>query len=323
MNKKISIGIIVIILVLCLIIFAIYYNKIKANNISNDENTIINNEETNKENEIYITNGKITNEKLIDEFIENIEQRQDTELIINEDENKIILEYFIGDNDKKYNEYYENNPQSDDSFSIDQETVDTLNLSDEEVASEYKRIYGYYAITVNDEETETYDAFNWQIKRKTTDNVVELYFYTYGEIAEFPEICHYDLDSAEYVKEFELTYTQRKDLGVYKIAEKDEFDNEDYGIYTFGGNVSITIEDDMVYNLKDALEQNIITAQDIINQANLDYKYGICDMEYYSDGGSTEYLYDEYTILKYNTLDNQKDLVIGMKGEIINQLNKN
>ena len=47
----------------------------------------------------------------------------------------------------------------------------------------------------------------------------------------------------------------------------------------------------MVYELEDALNQKIITPDDIINQAKLDFKYGVCQEDYYSDGGSIEYKY--------------------------------
>ena len=113
----------------------------------------------------------------------------------------------------------------------------------------------------------------------------------------------------------------RKDMGVNKIAEKNQFDNLDFGVYTIAGDVSITIEGDMVYSLEDALKQGVIKVQDILEQAKQDEKYRFCEEAYYQDGGSTEYRYAEYTILKYNTLDGNKDLVIGMQGSIINQMN--
>ena len=78
----------------------------------------------------------------------------------------------------------------------------------------------------------------------------------------------------------------------------------------------------MVYTLENALNKKIITVQDILEQIQADVKYGICEDHFFSDGGSIEYLYPDFTILKYNTLDGNKDLIIGMKGTIINQLNK-
>lgn len=58
-------------------------------------------------------------------------------------------------------------------------------------------------------------------------------------------------------------------------------------------------------------------------QALKDKEEGICTFEIYQDGGSEEYYYDEYTILKLNILYGQKDLIIGMKCTIIDLYNKN
>lgn len=114
-------------------------------------------------------------------------------------------------------------------------------------------------------------------------------------------------------KEFEINYRQRKDLGIEEMAK---------GIYTFGGNVTIIIEKDMVYELKNALEQNVISAEDILEQAKRDKANGICEAREYKDGGSIEYLYPEYTILKCNKLNGNKNVYIGFKGGIIDMLDK-
>lgn len=124
------------------------------------------------------------------------------------------------------------------------------------------------------------------------------------------------------VQNFKLIYNQRKDLGIKTIIDKNTSDQYDYSICTFGGDVTITIDGDMVYSLEDALSKNIITGEDILEQAKIDEKYGLCEEGYYLDGGSTEYLYSDYTILKCNTLDGNKNLYIGMKGEILSQINK-
>ena len=105
------------------------------------------------------------------------------------------------------------------------------------------------------------------------------------------------------------------------IAKINQFDNIDYGLYTFGGDVIITIEQDMVYSLEDALNEKKITIQSILDQAKLDEKYGFCDASAYDDGGSIEYRYKDYTILKFNSLDGNKDLIIGMQGSILNNKN--
>ena len=126
------------------------------------------------------------------------------------------------------------------------------------------------------------------------------------------------MNSSNYTTKYELSYIQRKDLGIKEVG-----DNGEYKIKTFGGDVELTVEDDMVYTLDDAIKQGIITCDDILNQCKIDEKYGKCEKAYYSDGGSTEYLYNDYTILKLNTLNGDKDLIIGMHGQIINSYENN
>lgn len=171
---------------------------------------------------------------------------------------------------------------------------------------------------INDKE-EKFDNLRWKIKKKTTENTVQVIFYEYLlELTEIPVICEYTLDNSLYEKKYDLTYMQRKDMGVKQIAKINQFDNTDFEVYTLGGDVTITIEQDMVYSLEDALNQKIITVNSILEQAKLDEEYGICETAFYKDGGSTEYRYKDYTILKFNTLDGNKDLIIGMSDSIIN-----
>ena len=276
--------------------------------ICKDGEEIKNNDENAVNSEVIIENGKIRNEELIDKFIEYGENHQASTLqinTINNDVSDIIkLEYIPGE------------------YDYSGETTNVAIPSSGADAQEYQRVYGYYMITVNDEEKGKYDSFSWDIKRKTINNEVNLIFEGYLiETTDMITICKYNLDDSLYERKYdELTYMQRKDMGVEQIAKENQFDNSDFGVYTFGGDVNITIEKDMVYTLEDALSNNVITVQDILVQAKQDEKYGICEIGYFSDGGSTEYLYDDFTILKYNTLDGNKDLVIGMRGSILNQL---
>lgn len=268
-------------------------------------------EEANVENNIIIIEDKkIQNENLLDTFIEASNNKQNTSLQIkivsNGNIDNITLEYIAGENQIKSN-----------SNSTQNETAP----SSEWTSEEYQKFYGYYKLTKNDVE-EKFDFYHWRIKRKTQGNTVQVIFNTdYFDLLEIPVIFEYDLDSSLYKKKYDnLTYNQRKDLGIKQIAEENQFDNIDFGLYTFGGDVTVTIEQDMVYSLKDALDKQIITIQNIMEQAEIDEKYGICEKAYYSDGGSVEYRYNDYTILKYNSLNGNRDLIIGMRGTIINDV---
>lgn len=130
------------------------------------------------------------------------------------------------------------------------------------------------------------------------------------------------LESSNYTKKFELNYYQRKDLGLKTIINHNTNTDYRYSVHTLGGDVNFTIENDMVYTFEKALEEKVLTVEDILNQARIDAEYGVCEERNYRDGGSTEFMYEDYTILKYNTLEGLEDLVIGYKGPIINEANK-
>lgn len=272
-------------------------------------------EEQNKnQDEVIIENGIIQNENKIDEFIDSASNHNASNLQItiieDEKEEHMKIEFVQGKYDKQ-------------TMSEETNTMNKQIPSANATSEEYQEIYGYYKIMVNDKETGRYDSLHWNMKRRIKDNKVQVIMESYLlEVTEIPVICEYTLESSNYEKKFELTYIGRKDMGVKRIAENNQFDNLDFGVYTIAGDVSITIEGDMVYSLKEALNCKAITVQDILEQAKQDEKYGFCEKAYYSDGGSIEYLYSDYTILKYNTLDGNKDLVIGMQGAIINQVNR-
>ena len=275
-------------------------------------------EQAENQNIVIIENGNIHNEDKIDEFIRNrLEQETSSLQIItieNGKETHITVEFIQG-------QYQDENALEEDNTDV----INTVNMQvpSENAISDYARVIdGYYRVTENGKEIGIYDHLDWEMRKITKDNVVQIVMKSnLIDVAENPVICEYSLESSEHQKKFELTYMGRKDMGVKKIAEKNQFDNLDFGVYTIAGDVSITIEEDMVYSLEDALSQGIISVQDILDQAIEDEKYGICERAYSQDGGSTEYRYADYTILKYSTLNGNKDLVIGMQGTILNQVN--
>lgn len=271
------------------------------------------NEENLNANNIIVENGKIKNENLLDKFIENSNNKQASILQINNISNEnietITLEYVPGEN------YINNNISSENT------TVNSIVPDVEWNSENYQKYYGYYKLIKNNNE-EKFDNLHWNIKRLTNGNTVQLIFYSYYfDLTEIPVIFEYNLDSSLYKKTFDLTYISKKDNKIKQIAKTNQFDNIDFGLYTLEGDVTITIEQDMAYSLEDALNKKIISVQNILDQAKLDEKYGICSSSYYKDGGSIEYKYPSYTILKFNTLGGNKDLIIGMSGSIINNDN--
>ncbi len=63
--------------------------------------------------------------------------------------------------------------------------------------------------------------------------------------------------------------------------------------------------------LDKALEEGRITLNAIITKCNQDVMNGIIEELSYDDGGSQVYKYPDYTIIKYHTLDGNRDVYIG------------
>ena len=276
--------------------------------------------------EVTIKNNAIMNEILLDDFLEKVEKRENAKVVINNEKDKYVIEYFAGTS------------KSND------ETYNLPNLAiKEESNTVTQKIYGYYQITKNDEAPFLLDGLSYKIKRKTnaeslTDinkGIVTVYAYNvfadnaFEDVATDYEICKYSLSSSNYTRKFELRYLRRKDLGVKKITN-DEVNGEGYNINTLSGDVFVTI-DNTEYSLEEAIQQGIITKADIYNKVIMDAKYGICDtLGGYRDGGSQEYMYPQvdeeheaYTILKLNLINGSKDIYIGMPGSIINYVLNN
>lgn len=324
MKKKdlIILGIIIVLLlIICGIVFYTNYNDVSNNElpISNVESS---DDITTNNDIIIVKDGKIQNENLIDTFIENANNKQATnleiEVISNENTDVIKLEYVPAEKDGNQNDTEQNDNSSTNSNS----TVIINGPNQEFTYEDYQKYYGYYQMTKNEKE-EKFDALHWNIKRLTDGNAVQVIFNSNTiDLAEIPVIFEYNLDSSSYTKPYDLTYIPRNDNEIKEIAKPNQFDNKDFSVYTFGGDTTITMEQDMIYSLEDALNEGKITIQSILNQAKLDEKYGICETGYYKDGGSIEYRYKDYTILKFNTLDGNKDLIIGKSGTIINDVEK-
>ena len=124
-------------------------------------------------------------------------------------------------------------------------------------------------------------------------------------------------DSLNYTKSFDLIYNQSKDKEINLL-----YKTEKYSIKAFRGDVQI-LKQNKIYSLTEALMNNIITFNDILQQIELDKKYGFCKVSEYLDEGSIEYLYENYTILEINEKNGNTDLIIGMKGSIIDDYKAN
>ena len=292
--------------------------------------------------EVNIKNSKIYDEILIEDFLNDITYKRDTKLVINNDDDKYVVEYFIGDNDKAFNEMQALRKEhlidiSDMDFR--QEFIDPQTLGNpqsEEMLAKCKRVYGYYKVTKNGEEPIELDAYTHVFARKinkeealkdVSNGLVSLCFhlpYTASAITD-NIICNYTLASSNYTRKVDIKFTQRKDMGLKMITH----DNDDYNLHTVGGDVSVVVNC-KTYLLEDAISQGIITKHDIFAQAIMDLRYKLCDLDVFYDGGSMEFHYPQldnkegYTILKLFTLDvnsnENKDIYIGPAGKLIDSI---
>ena len=130
---------------------------------------------------------------------------------------------------------------------------------------------------------------------------------------------------------FNIIFNEDKTKGKQEIYKASN-----YKVYLYNGDAKIVINN-TDYSLKEALEQNKIAMEDIIAKANEEvrkneefYKNAPESMsipqllpysEMYRDGGSIEYNYGSYKIIKCHTINGNRDVYIGNAEMNINDLN--
>ena len=122
-------------------------------------------------------------------------------------------------------------------------------------------------------------------------------------------------NNLEYNHNFQLIFKGRRDMGIDTIIEKGTY--LDYNVYSFAGDVFVKI-DNVEIPLKDAIINNQIDPQDIVDNCTLDVKENKNNVVFNeaNDGGTRKYRYDltspePYSIIKCHTLDGNRDLYIG------------
>ena len=121
------------------------------------------------------------------------------------------------------------------------------------------------------------------------------------------------------VDDFEIGFETREDLEIKTIVLKDEIKDYTYSVFSMGGNVTIQIKEQL-YTLRDALLNNKITIDEILQKANRDLDSDKIKGGMYKDGGSMEYQYNNYTIVKFNNLNGKRDLYIIPAGKTLNDI---
>lgn len=124
--------------------------------------------------------------------------------------------------------------------------------------------------------------------------------------------------STEGFREFELSVVPSEYKEKTLILSSQDIDSFDLfpdgnsaNLYYYGiSDVQISINNQTM-TLIEAIQNGKITLNGIIAKANEHVKDGIIEEMSYDDGGSAVYQYQNYTIIKYHTLDGNRDVYIG------------
>ena len=124
--------------------------------------------------------------------------------------------------------------------------------------------------------------------------------------------------SVEGFREFELEVKPSTEKQKRLTLSGDDIQNfvsfgqmSDTNLYYYGiDKVLITIKG-FTMPLETALEKGRITLDGIVANCNKDVMDGVLEELVYKDGGSQVYKYPEYTIIKYHTIDGNRDVYIG------------
>ena len=115
---------------------------------------------------------------------------------------------------------------------------------------------------------------------------------------------------------FEITVVKSENAEKRKILNNREVDklNSDYDLYYYGlDEVNVKVNNKEM-TFENALHEGYITLSGLLSKANRD---GV-ERDSYDDGGSIRFHYEDYTIIKCNTIDGDHDLYICPKGTSIN-----
>ncbi len=119
-------------------------------------------------------------------------------------------------------------------------------------------------------------------------------------------------------EKFELIVKKSDNKSKTKILNNQELDknNSDFDLYYYGLDEVNIFVDNKTMSLEDALRSGKMTIDGIIQKANKDFPNAIS----YDDGGSIEYHYKDYSIIKVHKLDGNRDVYIGVPNMKINDL---
>ena len=120
----------------------------------------------------------------------------------------------------------------------------------------------------------------------------------------------------EIINNYELSYLlEIKENGKkekQKITVNELANKYDYDIYYYGIESCIIEINNEKMDLKEALKNDKVTMEQIINQAEKDSEAGVIVSDMYKEGGTMIYFYDTYTIIKCHSTNGNRDVYIGI-----------
>ncbi len=123
--------------------------------------------------------------------------------------------------------------------------------------------------------------------------------------------------STEGFRDFELVIEDTGEKSFEKVLLAKEANEmisfghmSNVDVSTYGVSVTVLVDEKEV-TLAEALKKGYITPQAIIMMTNRDVKLNVAKEITYRDGGSREYVYENFKIIKYNTTEGKHDLYIG------------
>jgi hypothetical protein len=220
--------------------------------------------------------------------------------------------------------------------SIDKENIKKLNGEDENTEYTCGEIHSFVGTVL--EETTTYmivEPNEDEKERKSSDKIQINYAtdhkdYLYGigrkviiqyngAIKEsYPAQINTDYILTDGYENFTLTVKKSENTNKRKILNNTELykNNSVFNLYYYGlDEVNVTIKGQTM-SLEKALKSGRITLDGLIIKANKDFPNATS----YDDGGSIEYHYKDYSIIKVHKLDGNRDVYIGVPSMKLNDL---
>ncbi len=123
-------------------------------------------------------------------------------------------------------------------------------------------------------------------------------------------------------EDFELSVKKSDKRNKIKILNNQELykNNSNFDLYYYGIDEVNILVDNKNMSLEEALRTGKMTIDGILAKANQDVSDGIIKNSEYKDGGSAEWYYDTYTIIKIHSLDGNRDVYIVAPGMALNDV---